>query len=81
MTDCHSSWKKFFGQCNGLKNELTLCLRAEVSVLGVVSYIALLELTIVSVTQRLDRRKQNHEEAKAKRAKAQAAWKTIDEES
>ncbi|KAK9896273.1 UPF0287-domain-containing protein [Cystobasidium minutum MCA 4210] len=59
LTDCHSSWKKFFGQCNGLKNELTLCLRAE----------------------RLDRRKQNHEEAKAKRAKAQAAWKTIDEES
>jgi hypothetical protein len=35
----------------------------------------------VSLSQRLDRRKQNHEDAKAKRAKAEVLWKQIDEES
>ena len=77
LTDCHSSWKKFFGQCNGLKNELTLCLRAEVSHIRHSLRSASLRLVI----QRLERRKQNHDDAKAKRAKVEVLWKTIDEES
>lgn len=67
---------------NDIKHELNLCLRSEVRTAQRSSCESQnTDAAPFRLVQRIDRTKQNREEAKQKRAKVQKMWAEIDEES